>query len=67
MAAPFVLVLNDARIAGYYTLSSTSVQITELPRRPHASSRDTRSYRRRSWADLPSIAAIRARGTGATC
>jgi GNAT superfamily N-acetyltransferase len=31
MAAPFVLVLNDARIAGYYTLSSTSVQITELP------------------------------------
>jgi GNAT superfamily N-acetyltransferase len=31
MAAPFVLVLRDATIAGYYTLSSTSVQITELP------------------------------------
>lgn len=31
MAAPFVLVLPDGTIAGYYTLSSTSVQIAELP------------------------------------
>jgi GNAT superfamily N-acetyltransferase len=31
MAAPFVLLLPDATIAGYYTLSSTSVQIGELP------------------------------------
>jgi GNAT superfamily N-acetyltransferase len=31
MAAPFGLVLPDGRIAGYYTLSSTSVQFGELP------------------------------------
>ncbi len=31
MAAPFVLVLPDGMIAGYYTLSSTSVQLVELP------------------------------------
>jgi GNAT superfamily N-acetyltransferase len=31
MAAPFVLVLPDGTIAGYYTLSSTSVQLGELP------------------------------------
>jgi GNAT superfamily N-acetyltransferase len=31
MAAPFVLVLSDGTIAGYYTLSSTSVQLGELP------------------------------------
>jgi len=31
MAAPFVLVLPDKTIAGYYTLSSTSVQLPELP------------------------------------
>ena len=31
MAAPFVLVLPDGAIAGYYTLSSTSVQLAELP------------------------------------
>jgi GNAT superfamily N-acetyltransferase len=31
MAAPFVLVLPDETIAGYYTLSSTSVQLSELP------------------------------------
>ena len=31
MAAPFVLVLEDGTIAGYYTLSSTSVQLSELP------------------------------------
>ncbi len=31
MAAPFVLVLPDGTIAGYYTLSSTSVQLSELP------------------------------------
>ena len=31
MAAPFVLVLQDGTIAGYYTLSSTSVQLGELP------------------------------------
>ncbi|SJZ59952.1 Acetyltransferase (GNAT) family protein [Enhydrobacter aerosaccus] len=31
MAAPFVLVLLDGMIAGYYTLSATSVQIAELP------------------------------------
>jgi GNAT superfamily N-acetyltransferase len=33
MAAPFVLVLPDGMIAGYYTLSSTSVQLGELPAR----------------------------------
>lgn len=31
MAAPFVLVLPDGTLAGYYTLSSTSVNLTELP------------------------------------
>lgn len=33
MAAPFVLVLPDGTIGGYYTLSSTSVQLGELPAR----------------------------------
>lgn len=31
MAAPFVLLLPEGTIAGYYTLSSTSVQLAELP------------------------------------
>jgi GNAT superfamily N-acetyltransferase len=31
MAAPFVLMLPDGTIAGYYTLSSTSVQLRDLP------------------------------------
>jgi GNAT superfamily N-acetyltransferase len=31
MAAPFVLLLPDGTIAGYYTLSSTSVRLAELP------------------------------------
>jgi GNAT superfamily N-acetyltransferase len=31
MAAPFVLLLPDGTIAGYYTLSSASVQLGELP------------------------------------
>jgi GNAT superfamily N-acetyltransferase len=31
MAAPFVLVLSDGRIGGYYTLSSTVVKLAELP------------------------------------
>lgn len=31
MAAPFVLVLPDGTIAGYYTLSSTSMSLAELP------------------------------------
>jgi len=31
MAAPFVLVLPDGTIAGYYTLSSTAVKLPELP------------------------------------
>ena len=31
MAAPFVLVLPDGAIGGYYTLSSTGVKLTELP------------------------------------
>jgi GNAT superfamily N-acetyltransferase len=31
MAAPFVLVLPDAAIGGYYTLSSTAVKLAELP------------------------------------
>jgi len=31
MAAPFVLVLPDRTIAGYYTLSSTAVKLAELP------------------------------------
>jgi GNAT superfamily N-acetyltransferase len=31
MAAPFVLLLQDGTIAGYYTLSSTAVQLPELP------------------------------------
>ena len=31
MAAPFVLVLPDGSVAGYYTLSSTSVNIAALP------------------------------------
>lgn len=31
MAACFILVLQDGGIAGYYTLSSTAVQLPELP------------------------------------
>lgn len=31
MAAPFVLVLPDGAIAGYYTLSSTAVNVGEWP------------------------------------
>ena len=31
MAAPFVLVLPDGALAGYYTLSSTAVNIGEWP------------------------------------
>ena len=31
MAAPFVLVLPDGAIGGYYTLSSTAVKLTDLP------------------------------------
>lgn len=31
MAAPFVLLLPDGTIAGYYTLSSISVQLADLP------------------------------------
>ncbi len=31
IAAPFVLLLPDGMIAGYYTLSSTSVLLAELP------------------------------------
>jgi GNAT superfamily N-acetyltransferase len=31
MAASFVLLLEDGTIGGYYTLSSTSVQLAELP------------------------------------
>ena len=33
VAAPFVLVLADGKIGGYYTLSSTAVRLTELPDR----------------------------------
>ena len=31
IAAPFVLVLPDGTIAGYYTLSSTAVKLSEFP------------------------------------
>lgn len=31
MSAPFVLVLPDGVVAGYYTLSATSLQLAELP------------------------------------
>ncbi len=31
IAAPFVLVLPDGAIGGYYTLSSTAVKLTDLP------------------------------------
>lgn len=31
MAAPFVLLLPDGAIGGYYTLSATGVKLTELP------------------------------------
>jgi GNAT superfamily N-acetyltransferase len=31
MAAPFVLVLPDGAVVGYYTLSATGVKLTELP------------------------------------
>lgn len=33
MAAPFVLILPDGTVGGYYTLSSTSVNLAELPDR----------------------------------
>lgn len=31
MAAPFVLILPDGAVAGYYTLSATAVNVGELP------------------------------------
>jgi GNAT superfamily N-acetyltransferase len=31
LAAPFVLLLEDGTLAGYYTLSSTAVKLPELP------------------------------------
>jgi GNAT superfamily N-acetyltransferase len=31
ITAPFVLVLSDGKIGGYYTLSSTAVKVAELP------------------------------------
>lgn len=31
MAAPFVLIVPDGTVGGYYTLSSTSVNLAELP------------------------------------
>lgn len=31
LAAPFVLLLPDGTVAGYYTLSSTSVRLAQLP------------------------------------
>ncbi|MDZ5647460.1 GNAT family N-acetyltransferase [Nitrospirillum sp. BR 11828] len=31
IAAPFVLVLPDGTVAGYYTLSATSLQLADLP------------------------------------
>ncbi len=31
MAAPFVLVLSDGVIGGYYTLSATGMKLTEFP------------------------------------
>ena len=31
MAAPFVFVLQDGAIGGYYTLSATGVKLTEFP------------------------------------
>jgi len=31
MAAPFVLVLPDGAVGGFYTLSSTAVKLAELP------------------------------------
>ena len=31
MAAPFVLVLPDGAVGGYYTLSATAVRLAELP------------------------------------
>ena len=31
MAAPFVLMLHDGTVAGYYTLSSTAIRLAELP------------------------------------
>ena len=31
MAAPFVLILPDGAVAGYYTLSSTAIRLSELP------------------------------------
>jgi GNAT superfamily N-acetyltransferase len=31
IAAPFVLVLSDGTVAGYYTLSATAVNVGELP------------------------------------
>jgi GNAT superfamily N-acetyltransferase len=31
IAAPFVLVLSDGTVAGYYTLSATAINVAELP------------------------------------
>jgi GNAT superfamily N-acetyltransferase len=31
IAAPFVLILPDGTVAGYYTLSSTAIHLAELP------------------------------------
>ena len=42
IAAPFVLVLSDGTVAGYYTLSATAINLAELP---EPTARKLRRYR----------------------
>jgi hypothetical protein len=58
MAAPFVLVLPDGVVAGYYTLSLTAVNVGEWP--AQTVRRLPRYPRQRSWGDLRLIGVSRA-------
>ena len=65
MAAPFVLVLPDGTIGGYYTLSATGVKLTEFPTDITRKLPRYPSSRRRFWAGWPSIETIKGEGTAA--
>jgi hypothetical protein len=67
MAAPFVLVLPDGTIAGYYTLSSTSVQLGEMPEQTVRNCRDIRWCRRHSWAGSRWTGVSKERVTAVSC
>ena len=67
MAAPFVLVLPDGSVVGYYTLSATGVKLTELPVNITRKLPKILSFRRHSWAGLLSTKSIKDEATAASC